>query len=371
MNEVILAPAGGRKTQRIVQACSEGEPFRSRLVVTFTSNAQDILTSRLYHVCSAASMPDVLGWYGFLLRHIVNPYINCLYDIDELAGLHFVTGKDLGIRASGRLRYLDPCGRVYSTRISLLAMKLIEATSGAPLDRLERIYDEIYVDEVQDLTGNDLEILDLLLNSRIRVVLVGDIRQSILKTSRSDRKNRPYDGLGMINWFRDRNTSGLLQLTEETVSWRCSQEIIDLADRALPKDVFPATTSAASPAPTDQHTGVWVVPQERAASYFMRYTPAVFRDSVRTQLPDTIRGAINFGHCKGMTVKHSLIFPTKTMLNYLAGRTDSLADSSAARLYVAISRALYSVAIVVDTPDDYNIPKWSLSVDQTLVDTGA
>jgi hypothetical protein len=359
VNEAILAPAGGRKTQHIVQACSEGEPSRSRLVITFTSDAQNILISRLYHSCATTSMPDVLGWYGFLLRHIIRPYVNCLYDIDELGGLYFVTRYDPGIKAPGQRRYFDTSGRVYSTRISLLAMKIISTTKGAPIDRLERIYDEIYIDEVQDLSGNDLDILDLLLTSKIDVMLVGDIRQSLLTTSRSDRKNRAYAGLGMINWFRERDARGILRLTEGTVSWRCSQEIIDLADRALPKDTFLATTSEASPASGGQHTGVWAVSRKHAVHYFTRYTPAVFRDSTRTRVPDEIHGAINFGHCKGMTVGHSLIFPTNTMIDFLAGKSDSLAERSAARLYVAISRAIYSVAIAVDNPGELNIPEWT------------
>lgn len=358
MNQAILAPAGGRKTQRIVQACSEGAPSCSRLVVTFTSDAQDILTSRLHLVCSADSMPEVLGWYGFLLRHIIRPYINCLYDIDEVAGLHFVTGKDPGAKAFGKSRYFDTSGRAYSTRISLLAMNIIRAIKGAPIDRLERIYDEIYIEEVQDLTGNDLDILDHLLSSKIDMTLVGDIRQSLLTTSRSDRKNLSYAGLRMIDWFHERAARDSLRLTEETVSWRCSQEIIDLADRVLPEGVFGATASKAPPAAHGQHTGVWVISRENAVSYFTHYTPSVFRESVRTRIPDGIHGAINSGHCKGMTVEHALIFPTKTMIDFLSGNANSLADRSAARFYVAITRAVYSVAIVVDNPGKHDIPEW-------------
>ena len=359
VNQAILAPAGGRKTQRIVEACSEGTPSCSRLVVTFTSDAQEILISRLHLVCSADSTPEVLGWYGFLLRHIIRPYVNCLYDIDEVAGLHFVTRKDPSTKASGKSRYFDSSGHAYSTRISLLAMNIIKATKGAPIDRLERIYDEMYVDEIQDLTGNDLDILDRLLSSKIDMTLVGDIRQSLLATSRNDRRNLSYAGLNMIDWFRERADRGILQLIEETVSWRCSQEIIDLADRVLPDGVFGATTSKASSAARGQHTGVWVVSREHAASYFTHYTPSVFRESVRTRIPDGIHGAINFGHCKGMTVEHALIFPTKTMIDFLSGKVDSLADKSAARLYVAITRAVYSVAIVVDNPENHDIPEWT------------
>ena len=146
-------------------------------------------------------------------------------------------------------------------------MNIIKATKGAPIDRLERIYDEMYVDEIQDLTGNDLDILDRLLSSKIDMTLVGDIRQSLLATSRNDRRNLSYAGLNMIDWFRERADRGILQLIEETVSWRCSQEIIDLADRVLPDGVFGATTSKASSAARGQHTGVWVVSREHAAYY--------------------------------------------------------------------------------------------------------
>lgn len=40
MNKVILAPAGGRKTQSIIVMCREGKDARKRLVVTFTTTGQ-------------------------------------------------------------------------------------------------------------------------------------------------------------------------------------------------------------------------------------------------------------------------------------------------------------------------------------------
>jgi DNA helicase-2/ATP-dependent DNA helicase PcrA len=59
--------------------------------------------------------------------------------------------------------------------------------------------------------------------------------------------------------------------------------------------------------------------------------------------------AMNFGRSKGSTHDHVLIFPTKTMLPYVkSGNDEKLADGTRSKLYVAITRARFSVAIVVD-----------------------
>ena len=56
----------------------------------------------------------------------------------------------------------------------------------------------LYIDEVQDFVGYDLDIILLMFKSNIKVLLVGDTRQLTYQTHYS-RKNRKY--LGEINSF--------------------------------------------------------------------------------------------------------------------------------------------------------------------------
>lgn len=356
MNKVILAPAGGRKTQSIIDLCQMGDDAQKRLIVTFTTTGQKVIKERLWkNGCSSTNM-EVLGWYSFLLKHFIYPYVYDLYPEQIVKGLHFIKGEDPTQYAKGVRRYFDKTGKVYSTRIGKLAFDILKASSNTCIERLEGIYDEIYFDEAQDLGGNDLEILECLLKSKIKITIVGDVRQSVLKTSRSDWKNIKYDGFKKILWFRKMESNQLCIIEEIMTTWRCNQEIINFADSVLSKNLdFPPTKSKQTD--VSGHDGVFVVSWENLSTYLDLYLPECYRYNVKSKVLDKTE-AINFGLCKGRTVPRVLIYPTGPIKKFLKDPKKSLTDKSAALFYVAITRAIYSVAIVVKKPKEYRITEW-------------
>lgn len=356
MNKVILAPAGGRKTQSIIEFCHSGDDSKKRLIVTYTTTGQNVIEERLWKSRRSGIQFEVRGWYSFLLKHFIYPYVYDLYPEQVVTGLHFVAGKDPTQYKSGAKRYFDNLGRVYSNNIGKLALDIAQSSKGACLERLQGIYDEIYFDEVQDLGGNDLEILELLLRSKIKIIAVGDVRQSILRTSRTDRKNMKYRGLQKILWFRKMEACGLCKIEERTSTWRCNQKIIDFADSVLPKDLgFPSTKSWQS-IKTD-HDGVFVVSWDNLQSYIDRYSPECYKYNINSKILEGTE-AINFGLCKGKTVPRVLIYPTGLMKKLLKNPEFILKDQTASLFYVAITRAMHSVAIVVENPKQYKITEW-------------
>jgi len=298
-----------------------------------------------------------MGWYSFLIQHIIKPYLPDRYSGARVTGLHFVEGQDPSTYRSGLDRYLDDEGRVYSTRVGKLAVDVLRASGGSAIDRLERLWDEIYIDEVQDLTGNDLDVVEALLASSIDITLVGDVRQSIYSTSRSDQKNKQYSGLEKVIWFRTLRDRGVCELTEITDTWRCRQEIVDLADSVLPARLaFPATMSHEST--ETGHDGVFVVSSTDVGAYVTQWKPEVYRHSSQTKLPEAINvHVMNFGSVKGVTVERVLILPTEP-IRQLLRRGTPLTDESASKLYVAITRARHSVAFIVDSVVEYPQPAW-------------
>ena len=357
MNLAILAPAGGRKTQKIIDMCADVAAPRKRAVITFTTSAQKILIDRLLASDARSQMPTVMGWYTFLLDHIVRPYAPSVTELQgsRVKGLAWVDGT-LPRNLSGVDFYLNSAGEAYSERLGLLASKTLTADSKAVIDRLERIFDEIYIDEVQDLRGNDLDVLNALLRSKIRVILVGDVRQRLLSTSKSSRKNKKYDGLGLADWFRENAKNGVFTLREIQETWRCCPEVIQFADQMFADDMF-STTKSNVTVPTGTHHGIWLVEEPHIEEYIRRFHPACYRDSVRTKLVGT-DSAMNFGLCKGATEEHVLIFPTEPMKKFWKDKTNNLADKSRMNAYVAITRARWSVAIYVDSARGYDIPVW-------------
>lgn len=82
---------------------------------------------------------------------------------------------------------MDGSNQIYACEIRRIARELMAATL-VLLRKLESLYDKILINEAQDLSGYDWEIVHELLESRIDVRMVVDVRQAVLSTNRGDRK---------------------------------------------------------------------------------------------------------------------------------------------------------------------------------------
>ncbi len=78
--------------------------------------------------------------------------------------------------------YFTDTFKIYSDKLSKFVFRCNQKSDGAVIDRLSRIYSHIFVDEVQDLAGYDLELLKLLFGSVSNILMVGDPRQVIYLT---------------------------------------------------------------------------------------------------------------------------------------------------------------------------------------------
>lgn len=343
-NEIIVAAAGGGKTTRIVQRAAAHS--RRAALVTYTTNNVQELRSRFYEIGSAIPPHvEIWSWYRFLLHELVRPYQLALAK-RRIDGLHYVEGQSaLYTKKSDISRYfLSDGGRlIYSDKVSEFALALNEVSSGAVVARLAQRFATVYVDEIQDLAGYDLDLLELLLRSDIDIVLVGDHRQATFRTNNSP-KNKAFAGTKIINKFRAWHKAKLGQLIFERETHRCHQRIADLADALFPNE---PTTLSKNETVTG-HDGAFVIGRASVESYFARFSPQVLRLDRTThcnQYP-----ALNFGDSKGMTFDRVLIFPHKKAQTWLASGDFKHVAGSAAKLYVGITRARHSVAFVHDGP---------------------
>lgn len=359
-NTVMLAVAGARKTQSIVDACTSGNPSARRLIITYTLSAQRDLEQRLKVACTPENVPRVCGWYAFLMRYWIRPFLPLLYPGRRLKGLNFDGSPAMNKRgvviAKGEDRYLDNNSRAYKRFLSKLAIDVAEVSGGAVTDRLQRMFDEIYIDEVQDLTGYDLDVLELLLKTKSNITMVGDLRQSVFNTNPQDPRNKKYQGLGKHNWFKEQESKKHLQLNYSSCTWRCVNEIAAFSDTLFGSELqFPKTTSAQTA--TSEHQGVFALTPADVPTYVERYRPVCLRQTVRTSVPAGI-SATNFGVSKGLTHNRVLIFPTTPIIDFLT-KGVPLKDATACGLYVGITRAVYSVAFVLPDPNKSALKTWS------------
>lgn len=61
---------------------------------------------------------------------------------------------------------------------------------------------------------------------------------------------------------------------------------------------------------------------------------------------------MNLGESKGLTFDRVLIYPTAAMVKWVKNNNYPLKNSARAKLYVGLTRAKYSVAIVMDFDRD-------------------
>lgn len=337
-NIAILAAAGSRKTDYIVEQALEADgPV---LITTFTNENQREIARRLED--KVGTIPpniSVMGWFAFLIAQCAKPYQRVLTGRPlTISGLNFKGRRHERAKKTDIAYYLDRNGGMFRDGVSDFVVNINQLEGGVVVHRLERIYRHILVDEVQDLVGFDLDVLDLLMKSSVNVTLVGDPRQHTFSTNIGPR-NKKYRGNGMHAWLSERTAICALLTRDE--SYRCNQPICSFADALYPN--LPTTKSLN--VETTSHDGVFFITRDEVADYVKTYAPVtVLRNDKNV---DTLGlSAMNIGVSKGRTFDRVLIFPTRPMLNYLRDR-DEAKLKTPERLYVAVTRARYSVAFVV------------------------
>lgn len=351
---VTLAVAGSRKTQGIVEYCA-GLPIEQRvLVLTYTQKNQYELLNRLSQHAGDHLNINVIGWFTFLLRHFAKPFLPFMFHGERVHGFNF-DGRPNRM-AKGKTRFLDKWGAVYRSELGRLAYELITASKGALISRLEGIYDEILIDEVQDLSAYDWDILEVLLSSGIEMWMVGDIRQAVLATNVRSSKNKKYAYADAINWFRACEQKGLVAINESTVTWRCHPLISAFSDQIFdPTWGFPGTVSKNER--VTGHDGVFLLRSEHVAAYVSAYSPQSLRHSVASA-KDLNLDFMNFKVAKGATFARVLIAPTSPIIKFIRSGTN-MEPIAASSFYVAVTRAEQSVAILLDDPGESKLPYWT------------
>lgn len=353
-NKLIIAAAGSGKTTFLVNQALSVRSDRV-LITTFTEANEQEIKKRFVEI-NGYIPPNITvqTWFSFLLQHGVRPYQSVIFD-QHITGLKLVNSKS-GIKGSWKGKpiyfgeadpqhyYFTNSMQIYSDKISKFVCRSNELTQGLVIDRLSRIYQHIYIDEVQDLAGYDLEIVKYLLESDSQILMVGDPRQVTYHTHDEAKYNRYSEG--KIEEFictecKDYNVE--IDRKSLNVTFRNKKEICELANQ-----VFPQYSPCSYHDQTStEHDGVFFINPKNVDAYLLKYNPVQLRDRVTVAVnPNYL--AYNFGDSKGLTFNRVLIYPTKPMLNWLLNHQSDLPFTSRCRLYVAITRARHSVGIVFD-----------------------
>jgi DNA helicase-2/ATP-dependent DNA helicase PcrA len=102
---------------------------------------------------------------------------------------------------------------------------------------------------------------------------------------------------------------------------------------------------------TEEHEGIFLIKKSNVDDYLQKYNPIQLRWSSTKEVNNSY-AVINFGASKGLTFDRVLLYPTAEMIKWIKNNDYKLKNTSRAKFYVGITRARYSVGIVLDY-DDY------------------
>ncbi len=363
-NKLIIAAAGSGKTTRLVKealSIKEGNV----LITTFTeANEQEIRKKILKEKKYVPKNITIQTWFSFLLQHGARPYQGTMNDklFSKRIGFYLFEGKSglKGYNQQGipvywgesdfNYFYFTKDFKIYSDKIAKFVFKCNEKSKNKVIDRLTRIYPHIFIDEVQDLAGWDLELLKLIFECPTNVQMVGDPRQGTYSTNDSS-KYRNYRNGKIINFIKEKCQKDICEIDTESLrnSHRNNRIICDFSSKLYPEHI------ECNPCECEQcrehtpdHQGIFLVKPEDVKEYCEKYDPQKLRYQ-KAEVP-----ALNYGISKGLSFDRVLIHPTEKIRKYLKNGNIDEIKTIKAKFYVAVTRARYSVGIVCNYDDgDY------------------
>lgn len=354
-NKLIIAAAGSGKTTHLVKEslmiCDQ-----KILITTYTEVNKKEIINKFFELNNC--IPDnitIQTWFSFLIQHGVKPYQSVVCE-GNIKGVLLVNQKS-GFRYNGsnnrpvywgesdpKNHYFSNTQRIYSDKLSKFVVKANELTDGLVIKRIGKIYQYIFIDEVQDLAGYDLEILKLMFTINSNILLVGDPRQVTYHTHWETKYKKYLDGK-IIDFIKKECSTHSVEIDDTSLNktYRNNKEICCFAN-SIYKNFKPCEYEGKE---STEHDGVFFIPTSDVDNYLSKFNPMQLRDSRKVKV-NINYPVMNFGESKGLTFERILIYPTNKMIEWIFNRETELTNQSRSKFYVAVTRAKFSVAIVYD-----------------------
>lgn len=381
-SKLYLAAAGSGKTtfilKQVFHTIEQGiMKDKYLIIVTYTTRNQENIKECV--IKKYGYIPKsivVVGWYKFLLDYFIRPFkgsvISLLYD--RHIGIHYVEGQSGIIKTKNNKfftknkneeKFLDKKNNIYSDKLCEFAYKCYEVNHDLLLERLFNIIDTLFIDEAQDLSGWDFDIINIILKSKfpIKCILCADPRQRTYETSAAI-KNKKYSGKIKLYIDEKVNINCEIYINIDTTtlnfSHRCVQSICDFAFKI--SNEYPKANSCQCKQCCEERDkyphkkGMFLLKNKDVPAYIKTYNPISLiwnkRFTVKTKI------VYNYGESKGLEADSTLIYPTKNIIKFLCTGNSQFKPTTKNKLYVAVTRAKFAAAIVVD--DEFNNNKISL-----------
>jgi hypothetical protein len=326
---IIFAVAGSGKTSHIIDGLEEDS---RALILTYTDNNTRNLKDRI--IAKFGYIPigiKVYKYFTFLYSFCFKPILG-----------HKVIAKGISwdqpprFAAKSSPQYFQDKGsRLYGNRIA----KLLFETEAMPelIKRIEKYFDYLYIDEVQDFAGNDFNFLCSLSKTYVNQMLVGDFYQHTFDTSRDGNINGSLHDNYKIYLTKFSEAGFTIDFDTLSHSHRCSPTVCLFISEQIGIDIE---------SHRDDETDVRIVdsPDRAEQLYYCNKTIKLFY-----QASNKYKGFVdNWGAVKGVDCYDDVcvVLNPKTLKHFQNSDLKNLAPQTKNKLYVACTRAKQNLYFV-------------------------
>jgi len=377
-NQVIFAAAGNGKTYSL---CSQAKSAldsgnKHVLLISYTNEGIRSLENEYRKQNGGVLDARVTfkSWYSVLLSEFIKPY-QCSLKLKKKRSSkefpvtfpeNFVTSiafyeaeqKPKWYNQTHVQYFVNKHGDVIPDRTSHLAYLCNEHSGGKAIARMEGIYSHIFIDELQDYAGWDLEVILLLFKSQMQITCVGDYKQATYRTNNSP-KNSQYRDEKIRNYFIMLEKKRLCTTLYANTTRRFNQKICDFINT-----IHGDTDSMVEPTPNvgqeelPENSGVYMIDVNYLGEYCEYYHPVILRYNKKAKIGfQHDCDVFNYGSAKGATYERVVIIPVSTTLPFIEKQTKIASNQTRSKFYVACTRARHSVVFAVSNPRENDVFK--------------
>lgn len=328
---VLNAVAGSGKTSYIVDRLSTDI---DSLIITYTTANQENLKEKVIDKFGFAP-PNIYiyGYFEFLLKFIIKPL--CPYKVKEIC---FEIPNP---------RYQSPFTSnrkmIYANR----AAKYILDNLPDFKQRMNRYFNEVYIDEMQDLASDDFKWMLSLSELSIPVTLVGDFFQNTFTSSR--RGNHLKNLYNDYDIYQKMIIESGFEFDISTLknSYRCTSTVCDFIKEKIGIDIESDNINSSQLGLiTDADEIERVLENDKIKKLF-------YQNSKRYKI-----NGDNWGNSKGMTFDSvCVVLNDTTYKKFTNDKLNELAPQTMSKFYVACTRTCGDLWFIKEKsiPNNYKI----------------
>lgn len=228
---IVFAVAGSGKTSLIIKNLSLE---KTALILTYTN--ANIINLRTKIIDKFGFFPDnikLFPYFKFLYSFCFKPLLSYKY---KTRGICFEPNRSMFLKMDNPKYFIDPYQRLYSNRIAKFLKN--EGVIDEVNEHIEKYFEELYIDEIQDFGGNDFNFIESITKASVKILFVGDFFQYTYDTSRDGSINGSlHDDYDI---YKSRFEKLGLIVDTETLdkSWRCSTNVCKFVTTKLDINIF-------------------------------------------------------------------------------------------------------------------------------------